>query len=109
MYFADLTPYNYFASGLDPSVELLNVGWLDTEHPYMVGDVPEAAQDRLFEWCYSTVNQTRGFHSCGFCRNSPTDVTRNSIRLRLGSAEIRVPGEGNIIYASPDLIYHYIT
>jgi hypothetical protein len=36
-------------------------------------------------------------------------VTRNGEELLLGSAEIRVFGKGELIYAAPNLIYHYVS
>jgi hypothetical protein len=69
----------------------------------------------------------RGYHICEFCPTSlwaardlasALEGFRDSDRLRLagrngeelllGSAEIRVFGKDGLIYAAPNLIYHYV-
>lgn len=35
-------------------------------------------------------------------------VTHDGTTLLLGSAEIRVPSRLGVVYAAPDMIYHYI-
>lgn len=54
------------------------------------------------------VNQTRGFHRCDFCAPVQQGLTQEGEELLLGSAEIRV-GIGAVIYAAPDLIFHYVS
>ena len=94
MYFPDLSQYTYL--GLDPSV--LNVGWLDAQHPFQRGKAPSQFVDRLRTLVHNSVHQTRGFHQCSFC----TDPTAR------GSAEILVTGETGARYAAPTLILHYV-
>ena len=38
----------------------------------------------------------------------PLQASRHGVKLELGSAEIRVFGDGGKIYAAPNLIYHYM-
>ncbi len=108
MYFEDLSEYVY--SGAFGSNRVVNVGWLDTNHQFRTAECSNELLDRLFDLCLSPVNVTRGFHQCSFCVPDPwgIEVIRNSQRVRLGSAEIRVSGDGGIVYASPDLIFHYV-
>lgn len=105
-YYPDLSPYEY--SGLEPST--VNVGWLSKEHKYSQGDVPDAFVKRLLFFCWRLIHPTLGFHRCPFC-HKPTFgvlVCQGEEELQLGSAEIRVIGKNGIIYAAPNLIYHYV-
>jgi len=108
MFYEDLSLFQYTRRDVAPN--LLNVGWLDASHPYAKGDVPEKFLDHLFDLCRSQVNRTRGWQECQFCEkaNLGVRVVKDETELVLGSAEIRVPGEGGLIYASPNLIYHYV-
>ena len=108
MYYPDLTPYRFFASEIDPKV--LNIGWLDAKYSFPQETPSKDLLEALFEKCLQTVNQTRGMHVCQFC---PTvlfgvEVSRHAITTILGSAEIRVEGEDGVVYAVPNLIYHYV-
>ncbi|MGE7389935.1 hypothetical protein ACQKM2_31090 [Streptomyces sp. NPDC004126] len=48
--------------------------------------------------------QTRGFHSCPFCASR---VFGSRVSHPQGSAEIWVMG-GDVAYAAPELIAHYV-
>ncbi|MEZ4661489.1 MAG: hypothetical protein R2911_28395 [Caldilineaceae bacterium] len=52
---------------------------------------------------------SKGFHSCDFCGPEwvMQEAERNGEKLELGSAEILVRSNSGIMYAAPDLIYHY--
>jgi hypothetical protein len=107
--FEDLSPYTYIDSAIRPGT--LNIGWLDFRKPFPKGAVTSAVLDRLWLHCKNRVVQTRGLQSCYFCdfsqwRNYEFEYCGE--KLLLGSAEIRVfDNEGNI-FASPDLVFHYI-
>src|SRR5262245_34623367 len=108
MYYQDLTPFEYWTGLVTPN--LFNVGWLDSFHPYPKGEVSEEFKERLFQFCRSPVNRTRGWQECQFCgQRHRVKVIRNETTLVLGSAGIRVSGEGGVIYAAPDMVYHYVT
>ena len=108
MYFKDLSPYSY----LDrmPDVNMLTVGWLDSEHEFPKGYVEEHILDRILGLCFQPANQTRGFHQSPFLHPSPIGyaVEYNGRQMLLGSAEIRIHGRNGKSYAAPNLIYHYI-
>jgi hypothetical protein len=108
-FFPDLTPYAY-PIGSDKGIAL-NVGWLSNEHPYPQGDVPEEFVRRLWLYCKVPVNRTRGFSNCELSSQCPWPVTAEMMgeKLRLGSAEIRVLGKDSVIFAAPDMIFHYVT
>jgi hypothetical protein len=110
VHFEDLTPYAYMDS--PPTPGLVNVGWLEKGRRYPRGAVPEGFADRLFERCRRRVNATRGYHACSLCRRVDDlmglRVTRGGDELRLGSAEIRVEGKDGVVYAAPNLVYHYV-
>jgi hypothetical protein len=110
MYYSDFTPYCYIERTAAPNV--LNIGWLETPHPFPRNAASEELLDALFEKCLDTVNQTRGWHDCQFCDVPPTlplEVSRSGKNLGLGSAEIRVNAKDGRIYAAPNLIYHYVS
>lgn len=118
-YYPDLSPYRYFPS--DDTPVAVNIGWLSGWYPFRRGKVPLPFLERLREFCIAKVMSTRGFHSCGigWCKlrqcsglsflQSQIHVDYKNQELRLGSAEIRVFGLGAIVYAAPNLIYHYVS
>ena len=106
MYFSDLTPYIYM--GEKPRPDLLNVGWLDEHHDYPRGQIGVDMLETLAKHCTNPFRKMRGFHFCPFCRSLITaQLERDRPLKQLGSAEIRVRADKGVIYASPDLIYHY--
>lgn len=101
----DLTPYNHCDDhqiGIVP----LAVGWLHRRYPFDTSDkLPNHFITQLKLYCHpsQTINQTPKARLCPLCNGSISlDGTL------LGAAEIRVLGEEDI-FASPDLIYHYVT
>ena len=69
MYFKDLSPYTYLGRDADPNI--LTVGWLDIEHPFEKGVVPNHILTRILALCFRPVNQTRGFYQSPFLKPSP--------------------------------------
>ena len=110
MYYPDLFPYPNKDKAPVSGYLTLSVGWLVANQPYIRGEVPVGFVDRLWIFCCNAVLYTLGYHGCPFCRGSPFGVVaqHGQEKRRLGSAEIRVLGMNNIIYAAPDLIYHYV-
>lgn len=104
-YYTDLSEYIYSKENLH--LNALNIGWLDNEHTYSLGETSEKFIDRLFEICCSPISKSRGWHPCPFCKEYPVKAQRKDRALILGAAEIKVQGK-NAIYISPDLIYHYV-
>lgn len=109
MYFRDLTPYSYI--GRKERVSELNVGWLEKSYPHEMGHVEDDIVQKILILCFRPVHTTRGFHYCDLCTGSRTRVRVKcgDLERALGSAEIRVPGEEGVVYAAPNLVYHYIT
>jgi hypothetical protein len=94
----------------EPHPNTRYVGWLDKQHDFTKGQVPEVFLDRLWIYCRNAVLLSFGYHGCDWCNEDfSVAATRGSEQLSLGSAEIRVLGIGAIAYAAPDLIYHYVT
>ena len=115
MYFEDGTSYQF----LDPSeaddgtVPAINVGWLGAGHAFNKGRTPPSFLPKLFATCARPVNRTRGFHVCELCKSTSkvgdrVNAEQGGIVLVLGSAEIRVRNAAGVLFASPDLIYHYV-
>jgi hypothetical protein len=105
-YFRELSPYTFFKA--QSSENLRNVGWLDSLHFYRKGKFDSVQLDKLLRLCHSPVNRTRGMHHCPFCRIYPVTMSIDNAAVPLGGAKIRVPGQGQIIFAAPNLICHYI-
>lgn len=114
MYFPDLSPYEYFVGFQLPNVR--NVGWLDAMHSYAQGEVSLDFPQKLRAVIAGTahvdvhVNQIRGIHPCNFCGEDRVALTAYGNRtVMLGSSEIWVPSEnGDIFFAAPSMILHYI-
>lgn len=111
-YFEDLSPYSYMPNRKKPYFlpEVLNVGWLDGTQGYSQGDVPASFAEKLWAYCRVRVAGTRGMHTCEICPEGTFGfrARRGEEELWLGSAEIRVFGTGGIVYAAPNMIYHYV-
>jgi hypothetical protein len=105
-YYPDLSTYTYCNS--EESARALNVGWLSAAQPYLQGEVPAGFTERLWAFCRTRVNQTRGFHDCEFCSANSHTPRRGEETITIGSAEIRVFGSDGRVYAAPNLIYHYV-
>jgi len=92
-YYKDLTSYNY----RHHSKKELNVGWLQEDQPFEVGETPEGFLDKLKNFSNFRMFQTKGWQSCHFC-----DENEHS------SNEIRVVSNEGVYYASPMMIIHYV-
>jgi len=107
-YFEDLTSYVYWGSRSSPP-EAANVGWLDREHNFPTQQPTEEFLDCLWNFCKHCVVKTRGFHRCELCSDEFSNFEqRKTEKLLLGTAEIRVISNDRV-YASPTLIYHYVS
>lgn len=107
MYFSDLSEYRY---GLPvPLSGVLNVGWLSSGMSFPRGEVPPALREAILTWTfYGRANVMRGEHRCELCSSrEPVDVEFSGRHMRLGSAEIWLPG-GEVVYAAPNLLWHYV-
>lgn len=104
MYIPDLAPYysqmEYNAAGTRA------VGWLAVGYEFKQGGTSPCFREALYRFCSHPVRRMRGFHQCDFCAQSVQGMCHED-GLWLGAAEIRVFYKGNV-YASPDLIYHYV-
>jgi hypothetical protein len=108
-YFSDLSLYTY--SRDQDNMVAYNVGWLSNTHSYSQGDVPQEFIKRLWIYCRVFINPMRGYSRCEFCDDQsewPITALFNEESINLGSAEIRVVKQDGTIFASPNLIFHYI-
>jgi len=111
MYFTDLTKYTY--SENDSIDSLVNIGWLSVDHDFITGEVSDVFLEKLWEYSHFAIASKRGFHTCDLCDaplkpESPI-IEYSSESLKVGSAEIRIFGKSGKIYATPNLLFHYIT
>ena len=100
-YFPDLSPYAYAG----PIPGAVNVGWLDREHYFPKGSVPDGVLRKLKDLAFTPAVRHRGYHHCEFC--GPFAGLRWSKSERKGSTVIVVCSKDKI-YAAPKLIIHYI-
>ncbi len=106
-YYPDFSQYVYWSEFQQPNT--FNIGWLDESQIYNKGKTSQLFQQRLLEFCFVPMCVTRGWHLCPFCdANSPIELQKGGKSFKLGSAEIRVIGKNDRIFASPNLIYHYV-
>jgi hypothetical protein len=118
MFFPDLSVYEHLS--VNPCEELpfpynssqqsvLNVGWLDKETSFPQGQVSSGTLETILKLCFWPANVFRGCHFCNLCHyDEPPLIEWLGKKMRLGGAEIWVPGKSQIVYAAPNLIYHYI-
>jgi hypothetical protein len=79
-FFEDLTPYTYLHSEED-APETVNIGWLDREHPFSIGETTAEFQDRLRLLCGRRLKQTRGRHHCPFCKGRERPASSSEMRV----------------------------
>lgn len=110
MYHPDFSIYRCAKDDIDNLYYTVNIGWLDSEHEYPKGQVSDLFLDKLWDYCCESYIITFGCHSCDFCNEEEemgVYIKRGNASLVVGSQEIRIIGDG-IVYAAPDMIYHYI-
>ena len=108
-YYPDLSPYTYHRDGI--ATNTVNVGWLDCQYDYPRGSVGDDFLYKLWGFTRLRLIRMRGFHKCNLCLSnttSPLTVTNGDETLFLGASEIRVFGGNGVIYAAPNMLYHYI-
>lgn len=108
MHIVDLEHYNYDLPKPLPTV--LAIGWLERGKEYVHGKCPADFVEKLQRIVLQMpVNQMRGTHRCDFCKKDDILLTVETKSRLLGSAEIWIPRtDGQIIFAAPNLIFHYI-
>lgn len=108
MEYRDFSEYQYEVPR--PLTTVRNVGWID-DHEFTRGKVSQEFVRRL-TWAAAReqVNSLRCTRPCPVCGTDGIDFTYDGIQLFIGSAEVWIPDyRSELIYASPDLILHYIT
>ena len=109
-YFADLASFTYLGAC---SGDARAIAWLEADHDHVRGDVhPDviAALERLFLNAWQPITAA-GWHDCSLCGRKETDgpIMREIVGKHemMGASNLLVPA-GNVIYAAPSLIIHYI-
>jgi hypothetical protein len=107
-YFKDLSEYSYGDARFH-RVGTVNIGWIGPSADFDQMEVDEELLDLVWDHTKISVVQYRGLHECEHCPPHTSNVAvRNGEKRLLGSAEMRVFGNDGIIYAAPDLIFHYM-
>jgi hypothetical protein len=107
MLYSDLSAYSYELPRPLPGV--LNVGWLD-EGAYPRRDPTDEFVARLANVIVrEQVNVLRCTSPCPLCGKDGIWVHHAGVKFFLGAAEVWIPSDrGSLIYAAPDLIWHYV-
>jgi len=101
-YFEDLTPHTYTPTDGET---VLNVGWLDSAHPFPRGQTSPEFRDALRRLCERPVHLHRGLHYCQFCPGPwPSDRPE-----RMGNGQIRIKRSDGVWYAAPTMVHHYVS
>tara|TARA_R110002111_G_C5968880_1_gene370134 strand:+ start:1211 stop:1699 length:489 start_codon:yes stop_codon:yes gene_type:complete len=124
MYFEDLSPYRYYADDncwyefADDCEfkKILHIGWLDSNHSFPLGTVDKALVKQLRDlvcgspgWVNVHVHAISGLHPCNLCNANPKIRCRTGRLRYLGITELWIPSrDKKIIFASPDMVLHYI-
>lgn len=114
-WYPDLSEYAYLPETVPPGQKILNVGWLDGEHEFPTGDVPQEFADKLAQICAKEhYASTRGWHDCDLPHDNgeleyPFTIEVDGETVPLGSAEIRVVADDGTVLAAPNLIWHYVS
>jgi hypothetical protein len=105
-HYADLTPYVYAKSRVPGGV---NIGWLSSEEPYPVDQVPDGLVDALAQLAAAPKNLYRGYHLCELCISAEEAArSKKKGNLFLGNGEIHVPVPEGAVYVAPTLVVHYV-
>lgn len=103
MYVPDLTPYADYDR---PSHRVFHVGWLEKSEKFETAEPSEEVIASLKRQLPFRVLRTRGWFTCHLCRRSDHHKL-DEYKKELGGAEIWIEN-GQVTYACPDLIIHYI-
>jgi len=110
MYISDLSKYPSRWGESETQMDLIAVGWLDSEHSYQQGTTSLEFRNRIELFCSNSIIRNFGVEPCALCKREPViAVLHSGIEVILyGTYEIRIPSHVQRIYAAPDLILHYI-
>ena len=103
MYFRDLTPYADYDR---PNHRIFHVGWLEKSEPFETGETPGEVIEMLKSQLPFRVLRTRGWFKCRLCKRGEY-MLLDDYKQTLGGAEIWIEN-GQVTYACPDMIIHYI-
>jgi hypothetical protein len=114
-WYPDLSEYAYLPESAPASLAVLTVGWLDGQHEFPTGDVPQEFINELAQICAtSNYARTRGWQGCELSHpdreaDYPVTIDIDGNKVPLGSAEVRVATRDGTVLAAPNLVWHYVT
>lgn len=108
VFFADLSDRVW--GPIDERNKFRNVGWLEPGQEFQTSArVDVGLLDRLWPFTLVAVDASRGIHVCNYCNNiSRNYLARDGADVLLGSALTVVFGDDDVVFVSPNLIFHYI-
>ena len=111
-FYRDLERCSYFDDGVDPSLDLTAIGWLEAPHSYQRGPVPAELVPRLFAFLESAWDpiRFRGRHSCDQCHLQPEKLQNEAGQVvDMGAINLFIPKAGAAgLFVAPSLILHYV-
>lgn len=115
MYFEDLSSYRYCLDAPPFLCNVLNIGWLDSSHPFTVGELAPSVVSklaRLVARAYPNVdvhvNRMRCIHPCNLCGEELIQLgSYHGKPDFFGVSEIWIPAD-DLWYAAPSMVVHYI-
>ena len=104
-YFEDLTTYRY---GGAPETGVLHIGWLDHHHTFPQAEPAPELLDRIWAHSPYAFASCLGHHTCDLCQQASMTYSHRGQSLMLGSAELRIGTQTGLVYAAPNLLFHYV-
>ncbi|WP_363796316.1 hypothetical protein ABU614_12705 [Lysobacter firmicutimachus] len=86
----------------------VNVGWLGNGMSFPRYPPSEELLSLIWQYTQFSVARARGVHYCDLCTSARCVEERDGLALLLGAAEMRVFGSEGVIYAAPNMLYHYV-
>ena len=112
----DLSSYKYGMTLTIPEVK--NIGWIDKNQQFNMGDVSPDFVQKLKELIFNSdegpcnilVNELRGSYDCPVCEKHEIKISNENDYFILGSSELWVPDNRSEehYFATFGLIIHYI-
>ncbi|MFE0099856.1 hypothetical protein [Streptomyces sp. NPDC059009] len=110
----DMSTYQYAPDTVPSGTVALNVGWLERDTAFQVGETPAGFLESLLRVTRDyPAAKMRGWHRCSLPHENdeaayPYRVRLADVHIALGGAEVRVYTPEGKLLSAPDLVYHYV-
>lgn len=112
-YYRDLSRYkNQVYVSPELFKDVYNVGWLSPEHSFPTGEVNPTLLSKIRSFLLmrggANILFSRGVHNCPLCKKTIYISRVDVSDMLVGISEIWIPFNGKV-YASPDMLFHFIS